>query len=188
MGMARRQESDEQLMAAVAGGDRGEAMERLVRRYGAPLLTFIRRMIGDAERSEDLFQEVFVAVWRHRRTYRFPRPFRPWLYRIAINQCRSSFRRKSLPITGGATDYAVEAQPAATNSPVEVAVATETAATVEQAVMRLPDKQRAVVVMRNWNGLSYAEIAVALDLNESTARVHMHHALANLRNALEGRI
>jgi RNA polymerase sigma-70 factor (ECF subfamily) len=89
-------ERDEWLMGQVAAG-RADRMEPLVRRYGTPLLTFIRRMVGgDVHRSEELFQEAFLAVWAKRAQYRFPMPFKPWLYRIAVNKCRAAFRVKGL--------------------------------------------------------------------------------------------
>src|SRR5712675_822228 len=84
-------ETDEQLMAQVAENCR-DPLAILLRRYASPLLTFIQRMIGDRHQSEELFQEVFLAVWTQRRQYQFPRPFRAWLYGIAINKCRASFR------------------------------------------------------------------------------------------------
>ena len=65
---------DEVLMARVAPGNR-EAMTPLLRRLASPLLTFIRRMVGDRHRAEELFQDAFLAVWQHRGRYEFPRPF-----------------------------------------------------------------------------------------------------------------
>src|SRR4051812_35785008 len=87
---------DEDLMAQVADGDH-TVLEHLVRRHGTGLLTFIQRMVGDRHRSEELFQEVFLAVWTRRRQYEYPRPFKPWLYAIALNRCRASFRTRPGP-------------------------------------------------------------------------------------------
>src|SRR6266571_9373160 len=95
--MDPRQERDEWLMAQVALGKR-DHLEPLVRRYASPLLTFIQRMVGDAHRSEELFQDVFLAVWSKRRQYQFPRPFKPWLYGIALNKCRADFRSRTLHV------------------------------------------------------------------------------------------
>src|SRR5688572_32509619 len=87
--------SDERLMNEVAYGQRG-ALETLVRRHAAPLLTFLRRLCGDLHRGEELFQEVFLAVWSKRDQYEYPRPFKPWLYRIALNKCRAAYRARPL--------------------------------------------------------------------------------------------
>jgi RNA polymerase sigma-70 factor (ECF subfamily) len=171
---------DEYLMARVAHGQ-PELLERLLRRHASPLLTFIRRMVGDRHRSEELFQEVFLAVWVKRHQYEYPRPFKPWLYAIALNKCRAAFRLRSVPpLPLGTEDPA-----APLAGPADAAIATETAALVGRAVTRLPPQQRAVVVLRIWDGLSYAAIAQALGCTEATVRSHMHHGLAALRKHLE---
>src|SRR5438309_844468 len=151
--MNPKHERDEWLMAQVASGKR-DHLEPLVRRYASPLLTFIRRMIGDAHRSEELFQEVFLAVWSKRGQYEFPRPFKAWLYAIALNKCRADFRMHRV---FEALDN--DPPPAHDPSPADTAIATETATIVAAAVAQLPAQQRAVVVLRVWDGLSYAEIA-----------------------------
>ena len=184
--MNQANSSDEWLMSQVAGGRR-ESLEPLVRRYASPLLTYIERMVGDRHVSEELFQDVFLAVWEKRRTYRFPRPFRGWLFAIATNRCRQSFR-SARPVPQVLRE---DGDPGLTNgkpSPAETAVAVETAQLVASAVGQLPPQQRTVVVLRNWNGLSYAEIADVLGRSEATVRSHMHHALAGIRRFLEPRL
>jgi RNA polymerase sigma-70 factor (ECF subfamily) len=176
---------DEWLMARAAHGER-DCLEALVRRHATRLLTFIARMVGDRHRAEELFQEVFLAVWVKRRQYQFPRPFKSWLYAIAANKCHAAARGRPAPV---ALEAAGAWAPAtAVPSPEESAVATETAALVAAAVTRLPPQQRAVVVLRVWQGMSYAEIAEAVGRTEATVRSHMHHGLAALRQYLEPRL
>ena len=177
--------SDEWLMQAVAQGRR-ECVATLLRRYANPLLTFIQRMIGDRHRAEELFQEVFLAVWTRRKTYDYGRPFRPWLFGIAINKCRADFRKPVPPpvLDETSAELLVSAGP----SPAEAAIAAETATLVAAAVGRLPTGQRTVLVLRMWNGLSYAEIAQTMELTEGTVRSHMFHALAAVRKHLEPRM
>ena len=184
--MGPREESDERLMLRVAF-DRPEAMNALLRRYASPLLTFIQRLTGDRHRAEDLVQEAFLAVWVWRRRYRYPRPFRPWLFGIVINKCQAEFRRQGHAPTLLDDCPAVSAV-AADPAPAEMAVTSETATLVAAALSRLPPRRRMVVVMRIWNGLSYAEIAEAVDGNEATVRSHMFHALAAIRKYLEPRM
>jgi RNA polymerase sigma-70 factor (ECF subfamily) len=180
--MQARDERDEWLMAQVALGQR-EALEPLVRRYAGPLVGFIRRLVGDPHRSDELFQEVFLAIWRKRGQYQFPRPFKPWLYAIALNKCRADFRMPARPLVELEQDS--PALPAAADpSPVDAAIAGETAAQIGAAVERLPPQQRLVVVMRVWEGLSYAEIAEITGRTEATVRSNMHHGLAALREAI----
>ena len=179
--------SDEWLMGEVSRGGR-DHLETLVRRYASPLLTYLERMIGDRHEAEELFQEVFLAVWIKRRTYQFPRKFRPWLFAIATNRCRQAFRRARAWPTVTLSDVEASGVFAAGNTPSEAAVATETAALVAAAVAQLPPQQRTVLVLRNWNGLSYGEIAQVVGRDEATARSHMHHALAGVRRYLETRL
>ncbi|MGA2256596.1 MAG: RNA polymerase sigma factor [Thermoguttaceae bacterium] len=177
--------TDEELMLRVAAGNR-EAMSPLLRRYASPLLTFIRRMTGDWHRAEELFQEAFLAVWLNRNRYEHSRPFRSWLFGIAANKCRADFR-KAPGLPEPLSDWL---DPPATHepSPVEAAISSEAATLVTQAVAALPPKQRAVLVLRLWNGMEYAEIAQALERTESTIRSQMFHALAGMRRHLEPRM
>ena len=184
--MEKKQDSDECLMREVAGG-KHEPLNTLMRRHATALLTFIQRMIGDPHRAEELFQEVFLAVWIFRRRYQYPLPFRAWLLGIAMNKCRADFRRYNplpLPFEDDCDDCPATADP----SPVETAITLETAALVEAAVSQLPAKQRAVVVMRIWNGMSYGEIADAVGRGEDTVRSRMFYGLAALRRFLEPRM
>ena len=153
-------QKDEDLMLRVAGGNR-EAMSPLLRRYASPLLTFIRRMTGDWHRAEELFQEAFLAVWQNRGRYEYPRPFRSWLFGIAANKCRADFR-KAPGVPEPLSDW-LDPPAAHEPSPVEAAISSETVTLVTQAVASLPPKQRAVLVLRLWNGMEYAEIAQALE-------------------------
>jgi RNA polymerase sigma-70 factor (ECF subfamily) len=185
--MDPKQERDEWLMAQVAAGKR-DHLEPLIHRYAGRLLTFIRQMIGDRHRSEELFQEVFLAVWQKRAQYTYPRPFKAWLFAIALNKCRAAFRVRALPTSLLMEDDSAATPAAREPSPADKAVATETAALVTTAVTRLPPQQRAVVVLRIWDGLSYAEIAEIVGRSEGTVRSNMHHGLAAMRAYLEPRL
>jgi RNA polymerase sigma-70 factor (ECF subfamily) len=175
---------DEWLMSQVRSGCR-ESLELLLRRYATPLFTFLLRMTGDRHHSEELFQEVFLTIWQHRRQYQEPRPFKPWLYAIAVNKCRAAFRGRSVTTLGSPEDNGARVPEAAEPTPEEKAMAAETTAVLTAAVARLPPQQRAVVVLRVWGDLSYAEIAAAVGKTEVTVRSHMHHALATLRKTLD---
>jgi len=178
--------ADERLMYAAAGGNR-DSMNRLVRRYAGPLLTFIQRMIGDRHRSEELFQDVFLAAWNSRRAYRYPRPFRSWLFGIAMNKCRADFRKqRRTPVM--VEDCPAEVLVSGEPSPAETVIDAETATMVATAVARLPAAQRTVVVLRVYNGLSYREIAEITVRTASTVRSHMFHALTAIRKYLEPRM
>jgi len=103
--MDQQQEPDEYWMRCLVDGQQ-EALAVLVRRYANPLLTFIERMVGDRHRAEEVFQEVFLAVWTHRRRFDRTRRFRCWLFGIAANKCRAQCRRQAWRelLTGDAAD------------------------------------------------------------------------------------
>ena len=183
--MNRSQIGDEWLMSQVALGKR-EHLQTLIRRHATRLLTFIERMIGDRHRGEELFQEVFLAVWIKRYQYQFPRPFKAWLYAIAANKCRAASRGRDVMVCALRDDSL--ALLASGPSPEDALVATETAELVGTAVLRLPTQQRTVVVLRIWGDLSYAEIAETVGCTEATVRSHMHHGLTALRHYLEPRL
>src|SRR6185369_5746068 len=109
-----------------------------------------------------------------------PRPFKPWLYAVALNAGRAAFRT-ARPMMELPMD---EPADSLNDSPPERAIATETTARIAQAVQNLPASQRAVVAMRVWDGLSYAQIAEAVGRTEATVRSHMSHGLAALREVL----
>ena len=177
---------DEELMAKVAIGNR-EAMTPLLRRYASPLLTFIQRMVGDRHRAEEVFQDVFLAVWKNRRQYEFPRAFKSWLFGIAANKCRGDFRKPGTPL-----------------ALLRLTPSRRTAARAIRRSRRPSRRKRrrwsrrewprcrrssaTVLVLRIWNGQEYSEIAAALGRAESTIRSDMFHALAAMRRYLEPRL
>ena len=171
---------DEWLMYEVAHGRR-EHLETLVCRYATPLMRFVRRMVVDRHRSEELIQETFLAVWKYRSQYTSPRRFRPWLFQIAINKCREELRRKGSRIVVHLHESDGSQVAEQHVGPTEAAVATESAAIVLQAIAQLPKRQRTVLIMRFWNERPFEEIAVILGCTTGTARSHLHHALATMR-------
>lgn len=170
-------------MGQVAQG-RHEPLETLMRRHASPVLTFIHRMLGNRHRAEELFQEVFLAIWIKRSTYKLEQPFRCWLYAIAANCCRVELRRRPSPVTTSNEILSAEVV-ADGKTPVDSVLTGEIASMIESAIADLPVRQRTVVVMRIWNQMSFAEIANAIESTEGTARSHMHHALKSLRQRLQ---
>lgn len=177
------QQRDESLMAEVARG-KPEALGPLIRRHATPLLTFLTRMVRDSHRGEELFQEVCLTVWQKRHRYEYPRPFKSWLYAIAVNRCREDFRRVTVPRLS--LDDAVLAARAA--GPIDTAIVAETATIIDRAIALLPLQQRTVVVLRVWQQMPYADIAQILETSEGAVKSNMHHGLASLRKYLEPRL
>jgi RNA polymerase sigma-70 factor (ECF subfamily) len=166
-------------MTQVIDGNRG-SLDLLVRRHADALLTFLCRNLRNWHKAEELFQEVFLAVWAKREQFDPKRPFKPWLYAIAVNKVRERFRHPPTPL-GLEGDSLAPGKEAA---PEQALLNTELAEVIKAAVQQLPEQQRMVVTLRVWNGLSYPEIAESMELKEVTVRSHMHHALAALRRLL----
>lgn len=175
---------DEALMDRVARDD-PSALEPLIRRHGGDLLTFIQRMVGRRQLAEDVFQEVTLRLWKHRKRFKPWQKFRPWLFAIAANEARRALRPRAvraIPVDG---QYSVLAR-LVTNetAPDDAAVDDESAAQVRAALMQLSVKHREVVVLRVWGRMSYVVIAKTLKRRETTVRSQMHHALRKLRPLL----
>ncbi len=174
--------TDANLMRDVALGRR-DSLELLIRRHGSDVLTFIGRMIHESHRRDDVFQDVFLAVWQSRHQYEYPRAFRPWLLKIAANKCREHLRGgRRIAWSLEDREVSVDGEPDASM------ISQETSDLIAASLERLPKNQRMVVVLRIWNGLSYAEIAQITGRREGTVRSSMHHALKCLRERLQTRL
>jgi RNA polymerase sigma-70 factor (ECF subfamily) len=180
-------QSDEQAMWRVQTADDHAAFARLVERWEAPIQRLCARMTGDLHRAEDLAQEAFARVFSRRRDYEPSSRFSTWLWRIAINLCHDELRRRQRRPEGSLADSTSEEDPSGTDqlaspslTPSEVAERLEEAEWVRQALLRLPETQRTVVVLRHYEGLKFAEIAEVLGIPEGTVKSRMFEALERL--------
>lgn len=174
--------SDRDLVQRFRAGDTA-MFEALVRRYEAPLYRFFRRHAVTRATADDLFQETFLRVFQGIRTYDPAREFRPWIYTVALNCLRKRVARRGWAETAGP---AGSDPPAREPQPADAAQAAELARLVRDAVRLLPDGPREVFVLYQYQGLSYAEIAAAVDRPLGTVKSQMHTALEQLRLALGG--
>ena len=181
--------ADEQLMLAFGRGD-VRAFELLVRRWEDPLLNFIYRSVGNLERAKELRQETFLRVIKARKRYRPTAKFSTWLYRIAVNLCRSEHRKRVRRGEAYTEDlgegYAETRLADSGPGPDKVAQSREVIATVRRAISGLPDEQREVVLLRQYHGLAFSEIAEIIGCPVSTAKSRMYYAMNNLRRTLGG--
>ncbi len=184
-GREREADSDEALAERVrASGDRA-AFALLVMRYRVRIVALARRMLAgrSAEESEDVAQETFLAAYEKRQMFERGLPFRPWLYRIAVNRCldrlRAESRRPAL------LDWeAVPEPPQSQDDPLERLLASEGERLLDAAVSALPPRLRAVFLLRHLDALSYEEIAAATGVPVSTVKTHLFRARIQLRAAL----
>jgi RNA polymerase sigma-70 factor (ECF subfamily) len=171
-------------------------MTQLVGRYERPLYRFLLRMTRDATLAEDLFQETFLRLFRYRSTIDVCEPFKPYLFRIAVNVVRDARARRKpgcsldapVPSTthAGASLLSHVAQPGA---PVgEELERTEQRGRVREAIAGLPADEQEVVNLRVFEGLSFQQIAEATSVPVATAKSRMRYALRRLRPVLEARM
>jgi RNA polymerase sigma factor (sigma-70 family) len=165
--------SDEQIMHRVRAGD-VSLVSHLFERHHRRLLRYCWHMTGRAQTSEDLVQEVFLRVLRHRETFREGNMFTPWLFSIARNAHHDGWRkrRRELPLEPAALP------PASPGMPIEKQ---EELDRLQHALKALPDDQRELLIMHRFSGMSHAEIAEALGCEEGTSRARLYRALQSLR-------
>ena len=162
--------TDEDLMSACKAGA-ADAFEELFRRYRQPMWSYFRRRVPEAGRAEELAQEVFVAVLQAARRYEPLSPFRTYLYGIAFNVLSAERRRSSHRTLTPA-------------GPALAAPTTDDGMWVRQALGRLDESDREVVMLREFEQLSYAEIATLLGLPINTVRSRLFRARMELRRLL----
>jgi RNA polymerase sigma-70 factor (ECF subfamily) len=166
------------LVTRAQQGDR-EAFSELVRRNREGVISIVYRMCGDANLAEDVAQEAFIRAWQHLAGYQPRSPFRNWVYRIAANAALDVLRREK-----EAVDIDVLPIEAPGYGPEAALEAHEQAARVKQAVLALPPASRAVLILREYQGLSYQEIADTLDVPVGTVMSRLSYARARLRESL----
>jgi RNA polymerase sigma-70 factor, ECF subfamily len=177
--MAVMQPTDEDLLSRVAEGDR-DAFGDLYQRYVRAVLGLALRRLGDRGRAEDAVQEAFASVWRAARSYRRERgPVAPWLYAIARNAIADRGRARIEP-TAEPTDV-----PADTPGPDEQAEQGWVAWRVHRALEELPERERSVLELAYWSGLSQSEIADFLGIPLGTVKTRARSGLRRLAEELK---
>lgn len=183
--VAREEASDEALAERVRATGDVAAFGILVTRYRVRVVALARRMLAaqSPDEAEDVAQEAFVAAYDKRSSFRCGDPFRPWLYRIAVNRCLDRLRSQSRhPVL---LEIASVPEPALSGGdPVEALLTEEGEKLLAAAVAALPPKLRAVFLLRHLDDLSYEEIAAAVGVPLGTVKTHLFRARAELRRAL----
>jgi len=181
--------SDEQAMWRVQTQDDHGAFALLVERWREKIRQLCIRMTGHQHIGDDLAQEVFARVFEKRREFKGASKFSTWLWRIAVNRCYDELRR---PVHRATTESFDDESStvvldiiAEANTPRDSLAAQEEAEIVRQALMRLPEHYRTVLVLRHYENLKLREIADVLEVPEGTVSSRMAEALAQLTRLLE---
>ncbi len=170
--------SDEMLMLQICQGDM-HGFESLFQRYGPAIHGYLSRWVGPPH-ADDLTQTTFMSVLRGRRRFDANAKFRPWLYAIATNAARDLLRRRRAEKLTATGEPSRREAAAVTSIDFD-----EGADAVHRALAKLPEKMRLPILMHRFHNLSFAEIAEALDISESAAKVRAHRGYKRLRVLLQ---
>jgi len=178
--------SDEELVSAFQAGDIS-AFDDLSRRWNGKIQGAIYRILGSEEEARDLAQDAFLKAFRSLRSFKGECRFSSWLYQIALNLCRDRMRRRRGRTLVSLDDAAAEGHATEPPGPsaLELVEANERARRVAAAVAALPEEQREVIVLKEYQGLTFLEIAQLLELPTSTVKTRLYRGLAQLREHLE---
>jgi RNA polymerase sigma-70 factor (ECF subfamily) len=173
--------TDEALIMAVKNGSH-EAFEQILRRYRDAIYGYLKTLLKDPARTDDAAQDVFLRLFRGASHYKVVEGgrFKSWLFMIAVNVARNALRsRRAVPL-----DSRISETLAA--SAHDRPDADERRERVQAALESLPEEQRQVVVLKEYQGLTFEEVARVLDIPVNTAKSRMRYGLLKLSELLQG--
>ena len=174
--------SDHELIDQTLGGS-DKAFDALIRRYQKRLVHSLEHALGSREDALDAAQQAFVSVWKNLTRFRRDAAFYSWLYRIALNAAKTAQRRRHID-TGSLDrlrEYGEQAQDSAPSAnPDHVVTSAERAELVQRGLHSIADEFRQPLVLREIDGMSYEEIAVALQIPVGTVRSRIFRARQEL--------
>jgi RNA polymerase sigma-70 factor (ECF subfamily) len=184
------EQSDLELVRRAQRNERG-AFDLLVLKYQHKVVKLVARLLRDPTEAEDVAQEAFVKAYRALGSFRGDSAFYTWLYRIAVNTARNAIAaRQRRPL-----DYEAELSESEqsnlasrlrhTDTPEATALSEEIRVTVNEAIEQLPEDLRTAIVLREVEGLSYEEIAAAMDCPVGTVRSRIFRAREAIDRALK---
>jgi RNA polymerase sigma-70 factor (ECF subfamily) len=180
--------TDEELVARAQGGDI-DSFNQLIVRWERPIYALAYRVIGREEDARDVCQDAFLRAYRALPGFKGQAKFSSWLYRIALNLCRDWIRRQrrapvsQLPEDADATELAAETGPV--ESIEDLVARRELSAIVEEAMSELSEEQRTAIILKEYHGMTFQEIADMQGCPLSTVKTRLYQGLSLLRRRLE---
>jgi RNA polymerase sigma-70 factor (ECF subfamily) len=179
--------TDEELVARSISGD-NESFNELILRWERPIYALAYRTIGREEEARDVCQETFLRAFRALPRFRGQAKFSSWLYRIALNLCRDWIRReRRTPVVQAPEELDLLEMTAAAepSESIDSLVARKDAVrAVERAMALLPEEQRTAIVLKEYHGLTFQEIADLVGCPLSTVKTRLYQGLTVLRREL----
>ena|SRR5579862_7988474 len=178
------------MMWQVQTNDDPGAFAWLVKRWEKPIKHLCAQMTGDVHLAEDLCQEAFTKVFTRRKQYRPEARFSTWLWRIALNLCYSTLRKRQSRLDRR-LEPSEEGSPILSEAvseqfcPDQDLLAREEVDLIQHALLSLPDSLRLILILRYWDGMKLREIAGKLGISETTTTSRCAAALARLTRVLE---
>jgi RNA polymerase sigma-70 factor, ECF subfamily len=180
--------TDEELVARAQGGD-VESFNQLIVRWERPIYALAYRVIGREEDARDVCQDAFLRAYRALPGFKGQAKFSSWLYRIALNLCRDWIRRQrrtpvsQLPEDADAIELASETGPV--ESIEDLVARRELSAIVEEAMSELSEEQRTAIILKEYHGMTFQEIADMQGCPLSTVKTRLYQGLSLVRRRLE---
>ena len=181
--------ADSELATRFLAGDM-RAFETLVTRYARPIFNFVYRFVGDYDEANDVSQSTFIQVHTSLPSARLDMPLRPWIFQIARNKALDHLRRRraihfsDLETEADEGESVVDRLADPDPLPDEIFERQDLQRVLAEAILQLPPRNRAVVILRYVNGLTFGEIGLALDMPENTAKTLFQRAKTMLRQQL----
>lgn len=182
--------ADQQLVERVQRGDK-TAFDALVRKYQHKIVKLVSRYVYEPAEAQDIAQETFIKAYRALPRFRGDSAFYTWIYRIAINTAKNYLVANSRRPVDQQLDlqdpeqYEMNARLKNVDTPESMLLTDEIQATVEGAIQELPEELRTAIVLRELEGMSYEEIAVAMDCPVGTVRSRIFRAREAISERLQ---
>src|ERR671912_875076 len=180
--------TDEELVALSMRGDT-ESFDQLILRWERPIYALAYRVIGREEEARDVVQETFLRAFRGLANFRGQAKFSSWIYRIALNLCRDWIRRERRAPVSQAPEGVDLAELVSEQGPIEsiedLVARNDMSRTVARAMQELPEEQRTAIILKEYHGMTFQEIADLQGCPLSTVKTRLYQGLIVLRRRLQ---
>jgi RNA polymerase sigma-70 factor (ECF subfamily) len=183
---------DEKELIILAQKGDNAAFEQLVYLYDKKVLSLALKYIKDEDLAKDIYQEVFIRVYKGLKNFQFKSEFSTWLFRITTNVCLTFKTKKASRVFVSVNEENMDAEPVIElkdesyeSSPDRILIATEITKRIGNALDEFPAKQKIVFILKHFEGYKIKEIAVILDCQEGTVKKYLFEAIHKLREKLK---